>query len=368
MVSKVERKIFFICSRDPRSTSYKDGGTVVTKNNYNVLSRFGQVDVFSILSEERPYLRKILRLFLLLFGFSGGAHFLTVRRVLSCIQRESYSLVFIDHSLYGQLATRIKRKYPGLIIISHFHNIECEYQKKSVTGSQLIGFLLGLAAYYNEKCAVRSSDKLICLSLEDSQKLKAFYGRSADLVIPICMDEVQLNINTAEIVESSRYLLFCGSKFKPNIEGINWFILNVLPFIPFRLRVVGQGILRNHFFDHSKVEVFHSVEDLSELYINAVAVVSPIFVEGGMKTKVIDAMRYGKTILASSISLSGIKWHAVKGIYCCNSATDFISAIKQLDTTQGGSPNTDVLEYFKENFSTSHKVKMYREIFDSGRL
>lgn len=38
------------------------------------------------------------------------------------------------------------------------------------------------------------------------------------------------------------YLLFVGSYFKPNVEGIIWFIDNVMPYINYSLLIIGKGM------------------------------------------------------------------------------------------------------------------------------
>jgi hypothetical protein len=69
----------------------------------------------------------------------------------------------------------------------------------------------------------------------------------------------------------------------------------------------------------SNVKLDGYVNDLSSYYKSAVAVVAPIFKGSGMKTKVIEAMSYGKSIIGTDEAFQGIECDFSRAILQKNS-------------------------------------------------
>lgn len=71
------------------------------------------------------------------------------------------------------------------------------------------------------------------------------------------------------------------------------------PRIGLRICIVGHGVeeMRSRLERPGKVEVVGPVDGLDEWYLNARAVVAPIFDGSGMKTKIAEALMFGKRIV-----------------------------------------------------------------------
>nr|BFD66476.1 hypothetical protein HAGR004_14980 [Bdellovibrio sp. HAGR004] len=354
------KAILFICGRDPQCMSFQDGGAVVTRSNYEILSALADVETFSVRPKEVSPFEKVLRIFFGMLRFAGSMYPWTERRVKKLLAQKQYEMVFIDHSLYGRLARTIRKKSPKTAVFTHFHNIESVYQMTSVQAPWVVRRILAYAAKYNEMEAVKHSNRLICLTETDSQILNQHFRRRADHIVPISLSTVDVSGSYPNVPISEPYLLFCGSKFGPNLQGIKWFVEKVMPALSYRLVIVGQGMDQVEFPRAEKVDIFGSVEDLSPFYVNATAVVSPIFVQGGMKTKVLDAMRFGKRILATPESLVGIEWKGVEGIYCCDSADAFVQAISGLEKSINGTFYESVQSLFQNKYSYQVKKDFYQ--------
>lgn len=66
---------------------------------------------------------------------------------------------------------------------------------------------------------------------------------------------------------------------------------------------------------------------MDELYVNASAVICPIFSGSGMKTKTIEALRYGKNVYGTTEAFEGIEvdFNRVGGL--CNTAEEYIAGL-----------------------------------------
>ena len=92
-----------------------------------------------------------------------------------------------------------------------------------------------------------------------------------------------------------------------NKKGIIWFAKNVAPFIDIDIYVIGSGFekIKKEVEISKNVKVIGKVESLDEWYKEASFVIAPIFSGSGMKTKVAEALMYGKMVVGTKEAFSG---------------------------------------------------------------
>ena len=116
------------------------------------------------------------------------------------------------------------------------------------------------------------------------------------------------------ILPSGKTILFVGTYvFDSNVYGVKRFIENIWPTVhaaepDATFRIVGGGWdgLSSRYKDVPGVELAGYVPDLAEAYRDAVMVVSPIYDGAGTKIKVIEALGYGRPVIASDHSARGV--------------------------------------------------------------
>jgi succinoglycan biosynthesis protein ExoO len=112
-------------------------------------------------------------------------------------------------------------------------------------------------------------------------------------------------------------LLFVGSHTFSNIEALNWFVDHVWPILhrwrsTLTLDVAGtvsRGIGRVP----TGIRLLGLVPDLEALYRQAGIVISPLRSGTGLKIKLIEAMSYGKAVVATPVTVQGVE-NLVTGI------------------------------------------------------
>jgi glycosyltransferase involved in cell wall biosynthesis len=114
--------------------------------------------------------------------------------------------------------------------------------------------------------------------------------------------------------EMSHYLLFVGAMdYSPNQDAVRWFIDEVLPKIlsqypTAEFHVLGQfppaDITALH--DDSTVIIHGRVPSLDEFYSRATVVVAPIRQGSGTRLKVLEALNWGKALVATSTAVEGL--------------------------------------------------------------
>jgi hypothetical protein len=90
------------------------------------------------------------------------------------------------------------------------------------------------------------------------------------------------------------------------------------------------------------------VDNIARYYINADAVIAPIFSGSGMKTKTIEAMSYGKTIFGTNEAFAGIECDYDKIGGLCNTAEEFIRC---LASSISRHPNSYTLQLFRTSYT-----------------
>lgn len=350
-------KALFI-SRDFQGKT--DGGSVVAKRNRKSLELIGY-DVTDFVITTPSLSTRVKNI---LFDESYGDT-QKLRKIMKNHLRESYDIVFFDGSCYGGYLKEFIKA--GFKTVCFFHNAEAVYyEAKYQVSKKLQDKIMIPYIIKNERQCVEESSYLITINERDSNALKSLYGRGADFVFPTTFDKV----NDDEIVvsdEMGEYLLFVGTNFFANQEALHFYINQVAEHVGKKLIVVGNI---NQAFNNEEVspnvEFVGKVEALAPYYVNALAVVAPIFSGSGLKTKTVEALRFGKTIIGTNECFEGIPLKDNPQIgYLCNTSEEFINTINNLHTSK---KNYSSLNLFNSRFSTESQLLRLQSFFEKEGL
>jgi glycosyltransferase involved in cell wall biosynthesis len=131
---------------------------------------------------------------------------------------------------------------------------------------------------------------------------------------------------------STTYLLFVGGSFYANLAGIRWFTDHVAPHIPLKTFVVGRGLegAAETLQRYGSVLVIGAADNLECWYVGAKAVIAPIFDGSGMKTKVAEALMFGKRVIGTSEAFSGYEEVASQAGWTCDTAAQWVSTLRSV--------------------------------------
>lgn len=315
-----------------------DGGQYVNKRNYEVLSKCCEnLDVIKTNKISNNSLKRKINTFLeiIICGSFYGESIFMKRKIVNLLKTGKYDFCFISQSLGGNLAYYIKKRIKNIKVIVFFHNVEYDFYKQLAETSSKYKYLLALNAKKNEKYAIKYADNIIALNIRDAKKIFNMYGREVDFIFPTTFKDLCENIKLDRIIykndeKNIKTLLFVGSDFYANFQGIEWFIKNVLPYLDKTvLNIVGKGTekWRDSFKDIRNLNILGSVESLEDYYLRADAIVLPIFLGSGMKTKTAEALMYGKYIFGTKEAFEGYDIDYDKIGCLCNNREDFIEKI-----------------------------------------
>lgn len=259
----------------------------------------------------------------------------SLQRVIDFCTQESIRRVFIDGSNLGLAAKAVKSSLPFVEVITFFHNCEARFflgAARQHPSIKAVGVLL--ANYLAERAAVRFSDQRICLTERDSRLLKRIYGRRATHISPMVMqDQVSVSAISNPGPDAERYALFVGGSFYANRQGIEWYVDHVATQAPIKTYVVGKGLeqWKEKLERNGNVQVIGAVDHVAPWYLGAQFVIAPIFDGSGMKTKVAEALMFGKRIVGTPEAFVGYEDAEDIGMVCTTPA-EFLEALhKEMD-------------------------------------
>lgn len=300
------------------------------------------------------------------FGYINGVSHASIEYVCTQIKRFGAEKVFLDGSNLGRLAEGIAKRCSDVEISTFFHNCEARFflgalrQHPSLRAAGVL-----MANYIAERNAVRFSDKLICLSERDSRQLRRLYGRSGTHILPMAMQD-QLPKDLPEMLppKPGKYALFVGGTFYANRQGIEWFVDHVAPRAPIKTYVVGKGFeqWKGKLERKGNVEVVGSVDSLLPWYLGAQVVIAPIFDGSGMKTKVAEALMFGKRVIGTPEAFSGYEDIAARVGTCCESPDEFVAALVTEAQRAHAGVNRSLREIYEQHYSFKAACQRLEEI------
>ena len=169
----------------------------------------------------------------------------------------------------------------------------------------------------------------VCVETKDDQ---AFIERHLPHVETFLMPRALLvQPGNGGSVEKS--ILFVGGISPHNVQGIEWFLNNVWPDVlakcpEAKLRVVGS-VAHNIGGTHPNVGLVGMVGDLLPAYQTAAVCIVPLLSGSGFKTKLIEALGFGKACVSTSVGAAGLP-RSNPPLIVADAADKFASAVNSL--------------------------------------
>lgn len=367
------KKVLYITNR--LNSKNKNGAYICAKRNYEILKQKFNNELDCYLISSKTIIKKIINIFI--FNRLDEITIADEKMILKKIEENNYEYLFFDGSNFGYCIKKVKQKFPKIKVITYCHDITYQlYNSLYSNSNKLLKFKykkLMNNALINEKISFEKSDIIITLNKKDSKLLNKIYKKKSDIEIEMSIYNPLKNMKEKDMeIQNEKFkLLFVGvGTFLPNILGINFFIKDVLENIEVELIIVGKGTEKNkEYWEklNSKVTVVGTVDNLKEYYDSVDAVIAPIFIGGGMKVKIVEALSYGKTIFGTKEAFEGydLPFEKIGGI--CNNADEFAlkinDYIKWWKENNRPKFNKESYDIFEEKYSYEASLEKFEQVF-----
>ena len=346
------------------------GRELLMKLNYDILNNIYEEEfiLFELLNSKVLLPQAINSIF---YGHIDGLNKKNIELALELICNLEIKQVFVDGSNLGAFVKVLKQSIPNVEITTFFHNVEARFFWGSLSDRKTPrAAAVFLANFLAEQNAVRYSDKLICLSERDSKVLKKIYGIAATHIAPMVLEDKHLGLTEfAEFNGTEQFTIFVGGNFYANREGVAWFVKEVIPLTDLRLFIIGRGFesLKAELEVRDRVTVVGSVDNLADWYHRAKFVIAPIFDGSGMKTKVAEALMYGKKIIGSSEAFIGYENNIEMAGWVCDSPAEFVDAIAEANVKITKSFDQELRNIYEQFYSKSAGTERLRNILSENK-
>ncbi len=211
-----------------------------------------------------------------------------------------------------QYARAVPKRTP---LVASLHNVDSDILRMSShgTGLRRLGTRYLLARMtHTERRTARRADALLCVSERDLSHFAGIGARGA-ILAPNGVDDDLLDV-PATLPSAPRVLFFGSFFWAPNTDGARRFLAESWPRViahrpDARLAIAGHGsrdALRDVVTDVPGVELLGFVDDLrGELAASCMAV-APLWVGGGTRIKVLEALAAARPVVGTTLGVEQI--------------------------------------------------------------
>jgi glycosyltransferase involved in cell wall biosynthesis len=225
-----------------------------------------------------------------------------------------------------------------------------------------------------ERSACGRASRVIAVSKADADLLGELHGISNVAVVPTGVDAA--HFAKPSLREAGSGLVFCGSMdWRPNIDGILWFVREVLPIVHRRqpdctLTIAGRtpsAAIRELVADHPLVRVTGTVDDVRPYLWAGRASIVPLHVGGGTRLKVYESMAAHVPVVSTTVGAEGLEVSSPENIRIADSAETFAEACLKLleDPAERERQASAAVRLVRERFSWQKAADRFDEILQS---
>jgi len=230
--------------------------------------------------------------------------------------------IFDENGIAGSLVRYAKKH--GLKTIVLNHNCQYEYSRDNIT-SPLEKMLVLPVVKRCERISYIHCDYNIFLTEEDKKQFAVRYGYSnTKSVVGGCFygkGEHTIKHGLKPLRKEALKMVISGTMGNvQNIDGINYFLDELLPFVPKDVKIVLAGknppppLMERVKLLGNRVEIIPNPADMDAIVGDCDIFLCPARLGGGMKLRVMDGFRNGLPVLAHSISARGYREFEREGV------------------------------------------------------
>ncbi|MCD6112158.1 MAG: glycosyltransferase [Bacteroidales bacterium] len=260
-------------------------------------------------------------------------------KIIEILKNNTFDFIQLE-TLYMSPYLEIIRKYSDAKVILRAHNIEhLIWQRLARTcKNPLKRFVykhLSTTLKNYELSVINKYDGIAAITKKD---INFFKNNGCNVPIVDIPFGIDITDNTDKINTDFEFpsLFHIGSmNWIPNVEGIKWFIDEAWPKIhmqypELKFYLAGREMpnwLKN--LNSQNIVVLGEVDNASEFINSKAIMIVPLLSGSGIRIKIIEGMKLGKTIISTSIGAEGINYLNNKDILIADTADDFFNAVKR---------------------------------------
>ncbi|PKR81616.1 hypothetical protein CW751_03575 [Brumimicrobium salinarum] len=269
------------------------------------------------------------------------------------IDKEKFTIAVFESIYLLPYLSIFKKK--GIKVIVRTHNLEHEvWNSMAETQGNFLKqkYFKHLAIQlkkYEEK-ELKKVDGIIAITETDALFFQQFEPDVMTTVIPTA---VKTNFPPPNYAQNDFYFLG-AMDWKPNIEGIHWFLKEVIPegLKGTQFFIGGKG-LKKHQYDHPAVQNQGEVENAVDFIHQHGICIIPMHAGSGLKIKLLENMAMGKPIVTTTEGARGVDVEHEKHVLIADDPIAFRSLMYRLHLDQKlrKKLGTNAKKYIEQHYS-----------------
>ena len=355
----MDKKINILIIANKTVFPASDGGSLAIAKLCNILSEQKYIiDLISISKDNnvntiRKPIKSKHNKSIHQFLFQKNMQFHMLRFIKSLFQKTSYQASRFYHTkIQDFIQNKIKKNQYKIIVfesifttvylnklkiptytktILRAHNVEHKIWKDLANKQKikkLPFLLLSEQLRLMEENMPKKIDYIFTLSKKDEKYFRNKFPKKTHN-IPVTF-EVESN-KTKKIKNSIFHL--GAMDWKPNIEGINWFLKEVKPLIEAKhninIYIAGKN-MPSYYIKEKNIIINSDIEDAKSYIKNKEILFVPLLSGSGIRIKILEAMAIGIPVVSTKQGAEGIPYTHNKNILIADNAVDFANAIYKL--------------------------------------
>lgn len=301
---------------------YFSGGQKSIAQFLDHLGKETKLTVVSVAGNNASFIKTYLHLgWLKKTSFSRYFDLNLVAKLSALIKKERFDAIIWEHPYYAWLAAIIKRR-TGVKTILHIHNIE--YQRFNSMGKWWWWLLRSY-----EKWFFREADQILFVSPDDKkfaiEKWKIDKDKCIEVAFGVEISSYPADKNQAKETVMARHniqrhekvLLFNGLlDYRPNVDALMSILKEINPLLlkhndfGYKIIICGKRLPAelNELKEYADKNIIYAgFVDNIELYFKAADLfLNPVQSGGGIKTKMVEAIAFGTTVITTETGAMGI--------------------------------------------------------------
>lgn len=261
--------------------------------------------------------------------------------LIDILKSERFDIIQLEHT-YLCLYLETIRKHSDAFVILRPQNVEHQVWLRILNNklNPIKKIYLRMATGQLKKFEIKMSsgvDGIIAISPNDKDSFSQFAPQTPVLFVPPGFNFSQAGEYNHDKQFSAFPVFYslASMDWLPNIQGIQWFIDEVIPEViaeypEFVFRIAGKkipgGISR---LQSPHLIIDGEVADSLKYHEDKSVLIVPLFAGGGLRIKIMEGMALGKTIISTTLGAEGIPYTDRENILIADTKEMFVSQIRK---------------------------------------
>lgn len=255
-------------------------------------------------------------------------------KIISLIPDDSFDIISLEGIHSARFIDLIKTKFPGIPVILRQANVEHLLLNRNAERTKnpvIRGFLKDQARLMKkfEKYAIESVAGVTAITPVDKKKF-------LNLISDIQCEVVEVGADLPELRDYRRdcktLLAVSNWAWRPNIDGLKWFLKKVWPRITsqypeVQFLIAGHGIPERtqKKLNAAGITYLGFVDDIEYYRQKATIMMVPLLSGSGLKLKILEGLASGIPIITTSIGAEGIEMQNERDFMLAETPAEFVS-------------------------------------------